>query len=330
MDHYGSVDSHKGEGRDMNTCWHGVRKCVWTWGFSPRQAVILYCVIFLMSFTGCGEDELEPRRSPASSLPPRVDVTVAPILSPEPASFQAQTPTQDFATPTPVALTPTVTIEESPVVKTPTPGALKNSGDAQKTPTPIARPTTTPTPKPKATPSPNPTTLKVPPPAPTATPVANTPKPTVTPQPTDTPEADAPKEPSAATPSAEQSEVEDVQAEDVQVVAPSGFTIEQIAVCTKVVNRNPVNCGDEFSLKAVTKVLTWMKVSGAKLPKSLKHVYYWEGKLMATIELEMRSSPTRTWSQKTFNPQQALGKWKVVITTGDNTPVAIKEFTVVR
>jgi hypothetical protein len=38
----------------------------------------------------------------------------------------------------------------------------------------------------------------------------------------------------------------------------------------------------------------------------------------------------RTWSQKTFKPQEALGKWKVLITTENEDDIlAVKEFTVV-
>ena len=73
-----------------------------------------------------------------------------------------------------------------------------------------------------------------------------------------------------------------------------------------------------------------MKVSGARPPMVLKHIYYWEGKLVATIKLKIKYPSMRTWSQKTFKPLEALGKWKVLITTENEDEIlAVKEFIVI-
>jgi hypothetical protein len=59
----------------------------------------------------------------------------------------------------------------------------------------------------------------------------------------------------------------------------------------------------------------------------IKHVYYWEKKKVATVSLKLKYSSMRTWSQKTFKPDQT-GTWKVVITTEDDNVVASRTWIV--
>ncbi|MBD3305901.1 DUF2914 domain-containing protein, partial [candidate division KSB3 bacterium] len=114
------------------------------------------------------------------------------------------------------------------------------------------------------------------------------------------------------------------------IITPYGITIDQLSVCSKISNRNPTNIAETFSVGKVKQVYTWMHVSGVNPPKLAKHIYYWEGKRMATIELRLKYASMRTWSQKSLTTFEALGKWKVVVTTGDEEEVlAVKEFTVV-
>ena len=114
------------------------------------------------------------------------------------------------------------------------------------------------------------------------------------------------------------------------VTSYDGVTLDEITVCTKISNRNPSGAADTFSLSKVKKVYTWMRVSGAKPPMVLKHMYYWEGKLVATIKLKIKYSSMRTWSQKTFKSLESLGKWKVLVTTENEDEIfAVTEFTVV-
>lgn len=70
-----------------------------------------------------------------------------------------------------------------------------------------------------------------------------------------------------------------------------------------------------------------MKVSVVKPPKVVKHVYYWEGKVVVTVNLKLQYTTMRTWSQIILKPEQ-VGKWKVVLTTEDNKVITTKEWTV--
>jgi hypothetical protein len=187
----------------------------------------------------------------------------------------------------------------------------------EPTPTPIPQKT-------KAVPTPTPTSM----PKPTATPktVKDTPK--------NTKEAEASKNLSNKTKTdAEQPVKQAVSKQETKkftpIVTPYDITVNQLAVCSKVSNRTPTNCGDEFSLSKTGRIYTWMKVSGVKPPKVVKHIYYWEGTLIATVKLKLKYASMRTWSQKTFKPSQALGKWKVAITTETDEVITVKEFTVV-
>jgi hypothetical protein len=108
------------------------------------------------------------------------------------------------------------------------------------------------------------------------------------------------------------------------------ITLDKIAVCSKISNRKPSGISDSFSFAEIKKIYTWMKISGAKPPMTVKHLYYREEQLVATVRLTIKYPSMRTWSQKTLKAQEALGKWRVLITTEDEKEtLAMQEFTVV-
>jgi hypothetical protein len=294
--------------------------------------VLLFCI------AGCGEEEIEPYHyNPISPLPLRIDVTVTPTpdsISSRTQSLENQEESSDEEigqnTPTP--------FPDIQSIETPTPVAEEDSESSNPPTQATLTPTLTPTPNltstPTSTPSPSPKKSKV---LPTPTPIAETPEPTKTPKATKTASENSHKGEESNNPSrlqkadVKQADKQTAQKTEkfVPIVTPYNITIDKLAVCSKISNRNPVNCGDEFSLSKVNKVYTWVKVSGVKPPKVVKHVYYWKGALIATVKLKLKYPSMRTWSQKTFKPEQALGKWKVVITTEKDEVITVKEFTVV-
>jgi hypothetical protein len=117
----------------------------------------------------------------------------------------------------------------------------------------------------------------------------------------------------------------------IAIVTPHGIILDKVIVCSQISDRNPSGIRETFSIAKVKKVYTWMRVSGVKPPKRVKHLYYWEGKLVARVELELEYASMRTWSQKTLKPLESLGKWQVIITTENEDEVlAVKEFSVVQ
>jgi hypothetical protein len=293
---------------------------------------MLVVLILFFSLTSCGEKEdLEDQQqyNPVSPLPPRVELMPTP-------SQQAATEQKD-AIQENIQPTPTSSPASPQSIETPTP-----------TPTPTSTPTLTPTPlKTKPTPMPVSQKMKVTPtPAPEATPLSTeTPKATKDNRLLETKtivesESSEPQNETDANLLESQQETEEnvsdkqtakSQAKDSEPVATlSSLTLDKLVVCSKILNREPASCGDTFSLSKVNRVYTWIKVSGINPPKVVKHIYYWEGTVSGTVKLTLNHESMRTWSQRTFNPQQALGKWKVVVTTEDDEVIATREFTVVR
>jgi hypothetical protein len=296
---------------------------------------MLVVLILFFSLTSCGgKEDLEDQQdyNPVSPLPPRVEVVPTPA--------QQVVPDQKDATTENEQLTPTPSPISTQIMETPTP-----------TPTSTPTPTTTPTPTPlkkKPTPAPDSQKMKVPPtPPPEAMPLAiETPKAIQDNRRIETKtiaggESSNPQNETGDNLLEFQQETEEnvsdkqiaskPQTEDSKPVATlSGLTLDKLVVCSKILNREPANCGDTFSLSKLNRIYTWIKVSGVNPPKVVKHIYYREGAMSGTVKLTLNHESMRTWSQWTFNPQQALGKWKVVITTEDDDVIATREFTVVR
>lgn len=251
----------------------------------------------LLGLMGCGEEDLEPQYyNPSAPLPLRVDAKTTP-KPPETLPEWIET----VETPAPEAEEKTTNEAVEP---TPTPTATL-------TPTPTATATATPMPSPEPTPVPEKKTSSPPP-----TPVVITPEP------------EPITNPNVSTKAEEEKEAQQQVKKSGPIVTPYGITIDKLATCSTVANRNPSGCSDTFSLAETGKVFTWMRVSGVSPPRVIKHTYYWEGKLVASVSLKLKYTSMRTWSQKTFKPDHT-GKWKVVLTTDKAGEVlAVREWTV--
>ena len=60
------------------------------------------------------------------------------------------------------------------------------------------------------------------------------------------------------------------------------------------------------------KLYCFTKVSGATVPTTIKHVWYFGDKVVLTMELSLDGSPWRTWSNKTI-PAEWTGTGKVEV-----------------
>jgi hypothetical protein len=256
-----------------------------------KRVFITLAIAAAIILGGCGEDLEQQHYEPLSPLPLRVGgsgaVTPTPQSSPTPAS--TETPAAlDEATPT------------EPVT-TSTPAAATPSA-----PTPTPTPMPTPTPKPSHTPTPQASETSGRSARASSNTAAQTP-------------------PSAAPETAGGNDAE--QEADTPIVTPYHLTIDKLMVCANVRNRMPVGCETRFSLADTGKVFTWMMVSGVKTPNAIKHVYYWNNEKVATVTLNLKYSAMRTWSQKTFKPDQ-VGDWKVAVMTSDDQVIAVRTWTV--
>ena len=94
----------------------------------------------------------------------------------------------------------------------------------------------------------------------------------------------------------------------------------------KVVNRVSVNVSTEFPSN-IKRVYCWTKVKAFEVPTYIFHEWYYKGKIMASVKLDIRSPLFRTWSSKRIIPAWK-GNWRVVVKDANGSIVASKEFLI--
>jgi hypothetical protein len=83
------------------------------------------------------------------------------------------------------------------------------------------------------------------------------------------------------------------------------------AIARYIENRAPVVVADSF-LSSIGKLYCFSLINGAEKETSITHLWLFEGREMARVELPVRSSSWRTWSSKTLQPEWT-GAWEVKI-----------------
>ncbi len=301
--------------------------------------------MILLCLAGCGGEEErhnigERLSGPAanSALPMRVDETPTPTptptstITPEPETtgqpdVTKQTQEEDIE----LEESRDTTIPEPDATQSESPSDSEKEQEAQSdesevepapSPTPASVPTTTPSPSPGPTPEKDSSSVnKIAETAQTAQETSNaeTDKDTASQKLVETPKKEATQAPAAK---------KEVQ-QQTALPSSQNITLNQAEICSKISNRQPAGIAATFSLAKVKKIYTWMKVSGANPQATVKHIYYRNGDLVATVKLKLKYASMRTWSQKTFKAGESIGEWKVVITTGDEeNALAVKTFTV--
>ena len=91
----------------------------------------------------------------------------------------------------------------------------------------------------------------------------------------------------------------------------SGLEVANIAVCTSVENRQPMGTDSVFS-SDVGKLYCFTKLTSDTDSSEISHVWFYQGKQMAKVDLPMNAKSWRTWSAKTIWPTWK-GNWKVEI-----------------
>lgn len=110
-----------------------------------------------------------------------------------------------------------------------------------------------------------------------------------------------------------------------QEEATKAITVET-ELCTGIEERMPVGMADQFPAD-VGQVCLWSKVLGCADETFIKHVWYYRGDEMATIELPVRSSSWRTYSYKTIPPEWA-GDWVVKVIDAEGNVLKAMPFKV--
>ncbi len=110
------------------------------------------------------------------------------------------------------------------------------------------------------------------------------------------------------------------------VMAETSLSVVESAIATGIEDRTPVGMGGTFP-SDVEKLYCYSKIAGGDEGSVIKHVWYYGDKVMAEVELDIRSPLFRTWSSKRIIPSWT-GPWKVEIIADDGTVLETLDFTI--
>ena len=107
----------------------------------------------------------------------------------------------------------------------------------------------------------------------------------------------------------------------------SDFEVTNAVVTTRIENRMPeVQTADNKFASTVGRLFYFTKVEHAMEPTSILHEWYWQGELLAAVELDVNSNNWRTWSSKRIMPHQT-GRWEVIAKRPDGSTAQTTSFS---
>ena len=108
--------------------------------------------------------------------------------------------------------------------------------------------------------------------------------------------------------------------------ATSSLKVAEAVLATSVENLTPKGVSDRFPAD-VGRVFAFTRIQGARGETFVKHLWYHEDRLMAEVELAVRSPNWRTYSSKRITPHMK-GNWRVDITDPEGTVLESLTFVV--
>lgn len=105
----------------------------------------------------------------------------------------------------------------------------------------------------------------------------------------------------------------------------SAVTVESV-LCSNVEALMPVDSVESFEA-GVERVYLWNRVLDAEGESFVRHVWLYEGKEVADVELPVHSSSWRTYSYKTMLPEWT-GMWEVKIVGADGNVIKSITFAI--
>ena len=100
----------------------------------------------------------------------------------------------------------------------------------------------------------------------------------------------------------------------------SNVKVDSIVICTSVENRQPIGTDSVFS-SDVGKLYCFTKLSSETDTSEISHVWFYNDKQMAKINLPMNAKSWHTWSAKTIMPAWK-GNWRVEIQDSDGNVIS--------
>jgi hypothetical protein len=104
------------------------------------------------------------------------------------------------------------------------------------------------------------------------------------------------------------------------------ITIEKMEICSSVENRQPVGVDSVFS-KDVGQLYFFTKLSSIQDTSAISHVWFYNDKQMAKVDLTLKAKTWRTWSSKNILSDW-IGEWRVEVHTASGEVISKKSFKV--
>ena len=105
------------------------------------------------------------------------------------------------------------------------------------------------------------------------------------------------------------------------------LTVEDLTLCTSIEDRQPMGADITF-YNDVERVYCFSKILGAGELSAITHIWYYDDKEMARIEMFVKSKSWRTWSSKKI-VSPWVGSWRVDIIDEDGEVIASKKFEII-
>jgi hypothetical protein len=110
------------------------------------------------------------------------------------------------------------------------------------------------------------------------------------------------------------------------VAQEPGIVVDTIEICTSVIDRQPVDSDSVFA-STVERLYCFTRITSENAPITISHVWYYNDREMAKIELGIKDKNWRTWSSKKIVAEWS-GKWRVEVVSADGSVIQSKTFTV--
>ncbi|MFO7714762.1 DUF2914 domain-containing protein [Desulfosarcina sp.] len=99
-------------------------------------------------------------------------------------------------------------------------------------------------------------------------------------------------------------------------IVDASLTILQATICRAIENRMPAGVDRSFTTSD-GKIYVWTQIEAKQVPATIHHIYYFGGKKIRDVSLDVRSAHWRTWSSKTIANRLDRGEWRVDIATSN-------------
>jgi len=106
----------------------------------------------------------------------------------------------------------------------------------------------------------------------------------------------------------------------------SNLSVEYGAVCEAVVDREVKAASSSFA-SGIEKLYCFTRISGAKEPTVVTHIWYYGDREQARVELAVKSSSWRTWSSKRIGAEQT-GTWHVDVVDSEGRNLETYRFDI--